>query len=126
MLTDKELAEAREHVVDDGRLTDTPSSIPWLVVIKREQESVEVTPFDNEEAARVFASTVGADWSDTFVCRVVKGPNDGAAMAVSDEEMVARVAKGIETEAATWETFFGHTVARHLALAAIAAMRGTP
>lgn len=46
----------------------------WLVVIKRETDPPQVTPFNTEAEARAYESVHGQQWSDSFVCKVVKGP----------------------------------------------------
>src|SRR5678815_5009594 len=48
----------------------------FLVLIKRETEPFDVTAFDTEAEARAFESYAGAQWSDSYVAKVIKGPRD--------------------------------------------------
>lgn len=45
----------------------------YLVVISREGD-ILVTPFDDPNAAMAFAAEAGAQWSETYVCKVLSGP----------------------------------------------------
>lgn len=48
---------------------------PWLVVRAREQYPIEAWQFADDEAqARTFFADVSANWSETFLCRIVAGP----------------------------------------------------
>lgn len=60
-------------VLRQGERPEAPPTPPWLVVIAREGVP-EVTPFEYEEDARAFESTWGTQWSESYVCRVIKGP----------------------------------------------------
>jgi len=44
-----------------------------IVVIVREGEK-EVVPFEDEDEAREFFEKASLQWSDSFLCKVVKGP----------------------------------------------------
>lgn len=46
----------------------------WVVVRKRELDPPEVYTFQDEEEAREFYTRAKAQWSDTFLCRVIEGP----------------------------------------------------
>lgn len=62
---------ARKLVGVDHALPFVPQ---WLVVQKRETYPPEVTPCDTlEEAERVY-DHISPNWTETFICLVVKGP----------------------------------------------------
>lgn len=51
----------------------------WIVFILRDGGQLPTTfcSFDSEAEARVFFDTASANWSDSFLCRIVRGPRDG-------------------------------------------------
>lgn len=60
-------------VLRQGERPEAPPRPPWLVVIAREGVP-EVRPFDDENEARAYEDFWGAQWSESYVCRVIKGP----------------------------------------------------
>ena len=44
----------------------------WMVVIKRDSEPVEVTPFDDELDARALYESLSPNWTECYLCRVVE------------------------------------------------------
>ena len=51
-----------------------PFNPAWLVVQKRETESVEVVGFEQEEDARAHYDLIHPNWTETYLCKVMKGP----------------------------------------------------
>lgn len=51
----------------------TKPKYPWLVVIVREGVS-EATGFTDEKAAYDYYDRAGTQWSDSYLCRVERGP----------------------------------------------------
>jgi hypothetical protein len=51
-----------------------PGIWPFLVVIKRETNPPEYFGFADEEEAFAHYERIGAQWSDVFLCRVIRGP----------------------------------------------------
>lgn len=49
-------------------------STRWLVVIKRETDPSDVTPFEREEDAREFFDMASAQWTESYLCEVRHGP----------------------------------------------------
>ncbi|MGK3981217.1 hypothetical protein WMF38_57000 [Sorangium sp. So ce118] len=52
---------------------DRHGAISWLVVICREGVT-ETTTFEDESDARTFYGSASEQWSDSFLCKVAKGP----------------------------------------------------
>lgn len=50
-----------------------PTEYKWLVVINREGES-NVTGFFHYDDARKFYDLASLQWSDSYLCDIVKGP----------------------------------------------------
>jgi hypothetical protein len=48
----------------------------YMVVIRKWERNNEVTLWKTEIDARLYEDTAGAQWSESFVCRVLKGPRD--------------------------------------------------
>lgn len=64
------LALAKRQAGDNAAL----HAGPWMVVRAREQFPIEAWDFrDDETQARSFYDEVSANWSDTYLCRVVAG-----------------------------------------------------
>jgi hypothetical protein len=71
----KFLTEQSQRLVVIG-LPPKPK-IKYLVVISREiahNEDLTVTPFDDLKSAARFHEDAGAQWSESFLCEVLKGP----------------------------------------------------
>lgn len=52
-----------------------PAPQRWLVVICREGVT-EALPFSEEEDACIFFERASAQWSDSYLARIVSGPRD--------------------------------------------------
>lgn len=76
-----DLNAAMERLMDKARGVDSSTSATighhprptHLVVIAREQR-VTVTPFYDAPSAIAFADDAGAQWSETYVAAIIKGP----------------------------------------------------
>lgn len=51
-----------------------PTSDEWFVIRKRDTEPIELYPFHSESEANALYDIASAQWSETFVVRVVRGP----------------------------------------------------
>ena len=92
-----ERAEAAEREVERLRALG-PSKAPagpdesgpanWLVVVLRDggQAGTMINAYEDEGDAREFFGPASAQWSDSYLCRVVRGPRDGHATPASGED----------------------------------------
>jgi hypothetical protein len=62
---------------------DSSGPAAWLVLILRDGGQAETTiaTFQVEADAREFFGPASAQWSDSYLCKVVRGPPDGHATA---------------------------------------------
>jgi hypothetical protein len=67
--------EARAELAQAQKELERLHSGAWLVVRAREQYPIEAWQFSDDEAqARTFFADVSANWTETFLCRIIAGP----------------------------------------------------
>lgn len=52
------------------------------VIVREPGMEITVVGFHDEGSATTFASEAGAQWSETYVCSVLKGPTSSSPRAV--------------------------------------------
>lgn len=52
----------------------TDYQVRWIVVIKRETDPAEVTPFHEYQDAKDFFDQWSQQWTESYLCGVLKGP----------------------------------------------------
>lgn len=65
----------------------------WFVIRKRDTEPIELHPFRSELEANAFYDLAAAQWSETFIVRVVRGPKVLPPL-LSDQVLVDAVNSG--------------------------------
>ena len=100
-----QMTAARRAIFTTDAPPDMPSvldperGVRWIVFIAREggQAPTTVGLFSDREDAAEFFGTAGAQWSDSYLCEVRRGPNDGRLAADLREE-VARLCPSLSAE----------------------------
>jgi len=48
----------------------------WLVIVIRDDEPAVLVPFEFKEAATTYYKTTIQNWSEVYLCQIVKKPRD--------------------------------------------------